>query len=821
MPVAGLLAALAVVLGLAAAGSLAAAPAGAAEGAAPAPPQAQDAASQTSGATTADGAATAKAIQDLVDAARKGGATVLVIAPPGAAAPAQPDGEAPPSFVRMLHHLRQQIANIVDNVPRHIAALPQTIAAARDSGALDQLHHTLLVALAANFSGFAAWLAWRRYGNARIERLRFAAAPRDRADRLAFLLVRAAGMTVGVVVFCTAAATVVVAMSRDIPTTRKIFEVFQLPIAAILLTRVLAFLAFAPGSPTYRLPPLDDATAWRVTSMSMAAAIWAGVFGGLATWMDWVEAPSSVIRLTAIVAVLGTGVISAAMLVALKRGLRAGAVDSFAEEYAIPARLLLARTWHYLLIGGLCVAMTLAIVRILLRHYHPIGPILGPFIVVVAALIVHAILLLLIDLTLKVPAPRPDAAASPPPAAPPDGERKPSAAASGEAGAATLDPAAEAALAARVSDTVLAERASILHGLAEHGALILVAAGAIVAILWTWGIDVLDPEGIVARGIGFFLVVFVASMGYRAVKLWLDREIAVEWMAANEEEAHGATASTIGANTRLGTLLTIVRNFLLFAIIGLALMMALSSLGVPITPLFAGAGVVGLAIGFGAQSLIKDMFSGMFYLIDDAFRTGEYIDIGVAKGTVEKISIRSFQLRHQNGPLNTVPFGEIKRLTNYSRDWVIVKLPIRVTYDTPVPRLNQIIKKLSKELLADEDVGPLFLEPLKSQGVYEMEDSAMVIRVKFMTRPNDQFVVKRIVYSKIRETFEREGVHFAHRNVTVYIGNAAELTGAAAAAGSRGTATVAAAAAAAAAAAPSFDEDDLASLDATPGDDDE
>ncbi len=99
-------------------------------------------------------------------------------------------------------------------------------------------------------------------------------------------------------------------------------------------------------------------------------------------------------------------------------------------------------------------------------------------------------------------------------------------------------------------------------------------------------------------------------------------------------------------------------------------------------PLFAGAGVIGLAIGFGAQTLIKDIFSGAFFLMDDAFRGSEYIDIGSVKGTVEKISVRSMQLRHQLGTLVTVPFGEIQHLSNYSRDWVIMKLTLRLTYNT-------------------------------------------------------------------------------------------------------------------------------------------
>jgi small-conductance mechanosensitive channel len=184
-------------------------------------------------------------------------------------------------------------------------------------------------------------------------------------------------------------------------------------------------------------------------------------------------------------------------------------------------------------------------------------------------------------------------------------------------------------------------------------------------------------------------------------------------------------------------------------------------------PLFAGAGLVGIAIGFGAQTLIRDIFSGAFYLIDDAFRKGEYVDIGQVKGVVEKISMRSFQLRHHLGALHTVPFGEIKQLTNYSRDWVMMKLPLRLTYDTDVEKVRKLIKKLGQQLLEDPVIGPMFMQPLKSQGVYAMEDSAMIVRVKFMTRPGDQFVTRKVIYSAIREIFEREGIHFAHREVTV------------------------------------------------------
>ena len=107
--------------------------------------------------------------------------------------------------------------------------------------------------------------------------------------------------------------------------------------------------------------------------------------------------------------------------------------------------------------------------------------------------------------------------------------------------------------------------------------------------------------------------------------------------------------------------------------------------------------MVGVAVGFGAQTLVKDIISGMFYLLDDAFRVGEYIQSGSYKGTVEAFSLRSVKLRHHRGPLFTVPFGELGAVQNMSRDWVIDKFSVSVTYDTDLDKAKQVIKKVSKE----------------------------------------------------------------------------------------------------------------------------
>jgi small-conductance mechanosensitive channel len=214
-----------------------------------------------------------------------------------------------------------------------------------------------------------------------------------------------------------------------------------------------------------------------------------------------------------------------------------------------------------------------------------------------------------------------------------------------------------------------------------------------------------------------------------------------------------------------------VRIGLQITIVALAAFAILGELGINILPILAGAGVVGLAIGFGAQTLVKDIISGVFFLVDDAFRKGEYIDIGSVKGTVEKISLRSMQLRHHNGPLHTIPFGDIRHVTNFSRDWVIMKLKLRLTYDTDPEMVRKLIKKLGQEMMEDPALGPLFLQPLKSQGVIEMEDSAQIMRVKFMTRPGDQWGLRRVVFARLHDLFEEHGIRFASREVVVRVEN--------------------------------------------------
>ena len=168
----------------------------------------------------------------------------------------------------------------------------------------------------------------------------------------------------------------------------------------------------------------------------------------------------------------------------------------------------------------------------------------------------------------------------------------------------------------------------------------------------------------------------------------------------------------------------------------------------------------------------------MFYLLDDAFRTGEYIQSGNYKGTVESFSLRSVKLRHHRGPLYTVPFGELGAIQNMSRDWVIDKFMIGVTYDSDLDMVRKLIKQVGKELSANPEFAPHILEPLKMQGVEEFGDYAIKIRIKLMTKPNEQFVIRRKAYAMIKKAFDDNGIKFA--TPTVQVAGGDEATAAAA-----------------------------------------
>ena len=309
---------------------------------------------------------------------------------------------------------------------------------------------------------------------------------------------------------------------------------------------------------------------------------------------------------------------------------------------------------------------------------------------------------------------------------------------------------------------------SILTICLDRGIRALLIIGTVLTLAWVFDFDL----GAVATGDTLLTRIVRAVFNVAVIVLvadfvWHLASTAIDSRLQPAEEHGPAETEDARRRARLRTLLPIMRNVLLILIAITAALMALSSIGVQIGPLLAGAGVVGIAVGFGAQTLVKDIFSGVFFLLDDAFRIGEYIQSGSFKGTVEAFSLRSIKLRHHRGALFTVPFGELGAVQNLSRDWVIDKLSVQVTYDTDLAKVKKVMKEVSKELMAEPELAANVLQPLKMQGVEQFGDFAIEIRMKMMTKPGEQFVIRRRAYALIKKAFEANGIEFAFPTVQV------------------------------------------------------
>ncbi|MEX0284125.1 MAG: mechanosensitive ion channel family protein [Paracoccaceae bacterium] len=298
---------------------------------------------------------------------------------------------------------------------------------------------------------------------------------------------------------------------------------------------------------------------------------------------------------------------------------------------------------------------------------------------------------------------------------------------------------------------------------------------AVLLLSAGWGVNIFDLSAdgsVVGRVlevlIDSIVALLLADLVWTWAKTLIDKRIA-DYEPPEDGQAPGPEA-------RMITLLPLLRTILMVTLLIMVALSVLSAAGVNIAPILAGAGIVGIAIGFGTQSLVRDIVAGIFFLIDDAFRLGEYIEVGDLMGTVESISVRSMRIRHHRGKVHTVPYGELKSLTNHSRDWVIMKLEFRVPFDTDLQLVKKLVKKVGAELKANEHYGSSILSTLKSQGVRRMEEFNMVVGVKFMTKPGEQWLVRRDAYQKVRDAFEANGIRMAERNVKVAIEGGAHLT---------------------------------------------
>ncbi|MGB3211416.1 MAG: mechanosensitive ion channel domain-containing protein [Desulforhopalus sp.] len=313
-------------------------------------------------------------------------------------------------------------------------------------------------------------------------------------------------------------------------------------------------------------------------------------------------------------------------------------------------------------------------------------------------------------------------------------------------------------------------------GPAEKEKLLVIRVGRVVrfAILFAitiwvlrlWNYHIPYATAVTRAVFESLVTLAVALLFWRIASAYIERKIA----AATPETTEEAEESEWGGGAQKGrsyTLLPMVRKCIGTVLTIMVTLIILSSIGVNIGPLLAGAGVVGLAVGFGAQKLVSDVLSGFFYLLDDAFRVGEYLQTGNISGAVENITLRNVMLRHHRGMLQIVPYSELGTITNFMRGGIVVKFNLEFPYDTDVDQVRKIIKKVGQSMLAEDAFKDDFLQPVKSQGVREITNSIMVIRVKFTAKPGAHFLIRREAYRRITEALMAKGIHYAHRKVIV------------------------------------------------------
>lgn len=295
----------------------------------------------------------------------------------------------------------------------------------------------------------------------------------------------------------------------------------------------------------------------------------------------------------------------------------------------------------------------------------------------------------------------------------------------------------------------------------------------VIALMWELSLSSFTSNQLGLRfAAHIFTFLMILAAGYlvwEVVTLLFNRRIAQETSPETIDLQHEDAGEITGTGgSRLTTVLPLLRIAAQATIIVLTILVALSNLGIDITPLVAGAGILGLAVGFGAQALVRDIVSGIFFLIDDAFRVGEYIVVGDTAGTVEKISVRSLQLRHDQGAVHTIPYGEIKRVTNNSRDWVIVKMKFTVPFDADINKIRKIFKQIGADIMSAPYAGDI-IQTFKSQGVGAVDDVGIMVRGKFMSKPGKQWVIRKDIYARVQSAFAAAGIEFARREVRVSV----------------------------------------------------
>lgn len=289
---------------------------------------------------------------------------------------------------------------------------------------------------------------------------------------------------------------------------------------------------------------------------------------------------------------------------------------------------------------------------------------------------------------------------------------------------------------------------------------------------------ILDPslavklyEWLLTSGVRILIIALGAFIALKIVNGVIGK---FEKIARSRETGFAGVSET---ERRMKTLTSLMRSLAFLIIGGVAATMILNEIGMDIAPIIAGAGILGLAVSFGGQNLVRDVISGFFIILENQIRVGDVAIINGQPGTVEQINFRTTVIRDLQGIVHVFPNGTITQLSNQSKGWSRYVIDMGVAYKENVDRVMDVMRGIGDGLRKDEKFGPLILEPLEILGVDNFADSSVVIKCMIKTLPLKQWDVGRELNRRIKNTFDREGIEIPFPCTSVYYGNGSKPFG--------------------------------------------
>lgn len=294
----------------------------------------------------------------------------------------------------------------------------------------------------------------------------------------------------------------------------------------------------------------------------------------------------------------------------------------------------------------------------------------------------------------------------------------------------------------------------------------VITLAAFLGILQAWGIDTIawltqgSGQKVAGALVTIAFAVVLALMVWELFSAWVER-----YFSTTDEDGN-----LLERSARARTLLPLARNVLVVILGAMVILTFLSEIGVNIAPLLAGAGVVGLAVGFGSQKLVQDVITGAFMLIEDTISVGDVVQTGTYTGTVESMSIRSLRLRDASGNIHTLPFSTVNTVTNMTKDYSFYVLNVGVGYREDTDQVCEVLNEIAMDLAQDSEFSGDILTALEIQGVDQFAASSVVIRARIKTKPGKQWRVGREFNRRMKKAFDRYGIEIPYNATTLYFG---------------------------------------------------